>query len=114
MSTSSTMQHDNVVDDVGDVLHVALRHAGVEGQRYNSIVDTLRAGKIATSIAKALPIERMQMHGNEVDARADVAQPELLDEPRTIDRKTRELESNDIEVVAVASIGVGDRRSEFS
>src|SRR5262249_27875120 len=87
MSTSSTMQRHDVADDVGNVLNIALRHARIEGKRHNAVVRTLCTDNIAASIAEMLPVERMKMYGNEMDARADIAQGELLDELRAIDRK---------------------------
>ena len=81
---------DDAQNCVNHILDIAIAHAQIQRQRDEPLILPVRHGEIVGAIAVLIAIIRMQMDGDEMDAGADVARLEFLDErARSIMRRSR-------------------------
>ena len=81
------MSGDDPGDGSDNILDILFRHHGIEGKGDNPLVSREGLGKILRPITECLPIVRMEVKGNKVNAGADFLLVQKLDEAATVDAK---------------------------
>src|SRR5918998_147684 len=101
---SAVALHD-VGDRFDDISDVLIAHGRVERQRHYALKLPVADGKVGRRVAVPIPVIGVQMYRYEVDARADVALGERLDERISVEREAIEMEPQHVEVPGVLYVG---------
>ena len=89
---------DHLRHCLNDVFDVLIAHPGIEWQRYEALVLLVGHWEVVRFIAVSVSVVRMQVNGDKMHARADVAGFEFLDKLTATDLQSFWMQPENVEM----------------